>query len=599
MSEITDSFNLEIGTPGSRCFKSIDHVVWNNIPNLAVLTGANGSGKTQLLELLSYRLTGTIHPQLGDLRTIPLNITGDNFGPEDIAYSSTQSNLGGAATISLAQLQQTKSSLYKQLTANSFQRNFFSKTLRAKLEKELGTDNLDSLGAEKFAELLPDDFSFMLDDANLSSGLCHVFLSYRLRYLEELDLVDKDTAQASLGPPPWDLVNDILKGAGLPYQVPGMDGTGLLKPYSLMLVNATNGTEISPDDLSSGEQVLLRLAIWLYKSEHHKRFPKLFLLDEPDAHLHPSMARQLLDVLDSVLVKKYKVRVILTTHSPSTVALAPINSIFEMHRDQPRIRQSPSQAHAVGLLTSGLVTVFPTTRFVMVEDEADVRFYKALYGVMTDYGPTRDPKAVDPSPSLVFLPASTGSGQSKVPGGKSMVQSWIMKFDSPPLDAIFKGVIDGDNGNACTDRIIALMRYSIENYLLDPFVIFALALDSDRPLSAHDVEIKKGNEHLLRQLTGNQMQAIVRSVQAKIEPLLITRMTDGDRAAIPVDFTNGTTVDYPAWMICRKGKDELLPLYQEAFGSPRVISPPRLLSMFQRVRLVPLDLAHLLRKLMS
>lgn len=32
-------------------YKSISALIWQNIPSLAVITGANGSGKTQLLEL--------------------------------------------------------------------------------------------------------------------------------------------------------------------------------------------------------------------------------------------------------------------------------------------------------------------------------------------------------------------------------------------------------------------------------------------------------------------------------------------------------------------------------------------------------------------
>ena len=42
------------------------------------------------------------------------------------------------------------------------------------------------------------------------------------------------------------------------------------------------------------------------------------------------MTRHLLNVIKDVLVERYNVRTILTTHSPSTVALAPADSIFVM-----------------------------------------------------------------------------------------------------------------------------------------------------------------------------------------------------------------------------------------------------------------------------
>ncbi len=118
------------------------------------------------------------------------------------------------------------------------------------------------------------------------------------------------------------------------------------------------------------------LVVWLYSSQHHKRFPRLLLMDEPDAHLHPSMTRHFLSVVKDVLVDKYGVRTILTTHSPSTIALAPFDSIFEMSRGSERIVPSASKARTIGLLTSGLVTVSATTRYVLVEDETDVAFYE-------------------------------------------------------------------------------------------------------------------------------------------------------------------------------------------------------------------------------
>src|SRR6266850_143648 len=78
---------IEIGgSSSSVSFKSIDSLVWDDIPSLAVLTGLNGSGKTQLLELLAYKLTGTPHPTHGDLSQVQLAVTGDKFDAGSVAY---------------------------------------------------------------------------------------------------------------------------------------------------------------------------------------------------------------------------------------------------------------------------------------------------------------------------------------------------------------------------------------------------------------------------------------------------------------------------------------------------------------------------------
>jgi hypothetical protein len=55
-------------------------------------------------------------------------------------------------------------------------------------------------------------------------------------------------------------------------------------------------------------------------------------------------------------------------------------------------------------------------------------------------------------------------------------------------------------------------------------------------------------------------------------------------------------VRYPSWMIERKGHD-LLPLFQVTFGGASVVSPPRLIKIFQRVRFIPKDIAQLFAQL--
>src|SRR6201999_232657 len=118
-----------------------------------------------------------------------------------------------------------------------------------------------------------------------------------------------------------------LVAAGFPYRViPPME-TPIMEHYSLRLRDRHDPNRIVPAiDLSSGEKVLLQLVLWLFTAGKEGVFPKLLILDEPDAHLHPSMTQQFLDVISDVLVSKHGVREIISTHSPSTVALAPDGS---------------------------------------------------------------------------------------------------------------------------------------------------------------------------------------------------------------------------------------------------------------------------------
>src|SRR5574341_967596 len=588
---------IEIGGPGSKPYKSIDHVVWDDVPPFAVLTGLNGSGKTQLLEILAYRLTNTLHPQLGDLSQVKVTISGDSLSTDSVAFVPSRWDIGATPVLGIAQMQQAKQQLYENLREHNVRHDMARRQMRARLERLLDVSNLDQVAQETFIKRLPDDFAFMLDEADVTLGLTHVFLAYRLRAAEALESgTARSDIQTRFGPAPWDVVNETFQAAEFPYRVVSPIGTKLLEPYELFLEDPSTKQRIRPIDLSSGEKVLLGLVLWLYNSQHHGRFPRLFLLDEPDAHLHPSMTRHLLSVIKDVLVERYQVRTVLTTHSPSTVALAPADAVFEMSRIQPRIRQSTSQAATIGLLTAGLVTVSPSTRYVLVEDEEDVTFYSTIRDLLVDYGPGRDPRAIKPAPTLVFLPASTGSGKGKVASGKTVVQGWVDKFDQPPLNELVRGVIDKDVGNGGSTRVAVIGRYSIENYYLDPFVVFGVLVEDGIAPVVPSLAITIGEEHRLRIMDSSVLQGIINVIGAAVEPTLKTHGSLDTSPRI-VTFTNGRTVEYPVWMLEHRGHD-LLSVYQTVFGGRR-INLSRLERSLRRIRLIPKELADILDTLQS
>jgi predicted ATPase len=575
-------------------YKSIEKgLVWKDIPAFSVLTGLNGSGKTHLLELLAYSISGANIPPHGSF-TSSTKLTGDTIGPKDIAFIPDRWVFGGSPLIGIAEMQQAKQQLHSELRNN---KDVGRIALRHRIEQLIGK-RVEQLDQGAFAKLLPDDFVFLLEEANLARGLAHLFVAHRLQMLRELEQgTHAADLEKKLGPTPWDVVNEILKAGEFPYQVNSPQERSLTEQYEVLLVDKQSDKNLRPHELSSGEQTLLAVALWLFNSKHYGRYPKLFLMDEPDAHLHPSMTRQFLNVLKDVLVERYGVRVMLTTHSPSTVALAPDGSLFEMRRTPPRIVASPSKASTIGLLTAGLVTVSPATRYVLVEDEDDVEFYEALRDILTEYGPSRDVRAIKPSPTLVFLPASTGKGKGKTGGGNSVVEGWITKLEEPPLAEIIRGAIDRDAANVGSPRLKVLGRYSIENYMLDPFVVFGILLSEGKAFPAAKAPISAGDEHLIRGLSEGELQSIVAGIQAIVEPKL-GALTASLMAPKVVTFTNGRKVEYPAWMLDYRGHD-LLPIFQAEFGGPKVISHPRLFGMLRRVRLLPVELADIFDELQA
>lgn len=583
-------FNIEI-IPNGQGYKSIKAVAWDDVPSFAIVTGRNGSGKTQLLEILSYHFTGT-RPHQHIPFGVQVNVTGAQIAADEVGYVPSAGRFSGGSSASVAQMQNLRQNLYQQTrNMHSYVHDPVQMTKARRVERLLGGRNWEEVTKNGTISLDEDEFSALLVDVDVASSLATIFVAHRVKAVEALERGTPGLAKDGkpLGPAPWDVVNESLKVAGFPYEVVSPLTVGLLDHYELRLRDTSSGIEVRPSDLSSGEQVLLQLILWLFSSSKEGVFPKLLLLDEPDAHLHPSMTVQFLDVISEVLVRKHGVRVLMTTHSPSTVALAPEGSIFQMERHGLKIEQVTDRAAILSVLTAGLITVSPATRFCFVEDEDDVAFYNAVLDLLTDTGPSKDPCTIQPSPSLVFIAASVGKGSTKVAGGNTIVTKWIEKLDAPPLTTTFLGVIDRDAGNQPSARIKVISRYSFENYLLDPLNVFGLLLENGSAPAVSGVNVSSGDEHTLRALPASSLQAISDMITAGVE---VAEPTLAGAPPVDVDYTNGVRLTVPNWVVEQRGHD-LLPIVQRAWGGHQVINPPRLVKALRRVRLVPKELASL------
>lgn len=591
MSADIPSVHLEITSSG-KGYKSISNLRWQDIPDFSILTGRNGSGKTQLLEILSYHLTGTVPREA--VFEVSVKIEGAQYDADQIGYVPSTGRFGGGVGVgaSIGQMQSIRSRmLQSSQNKHNYRHDPVEMAKSRRVDKLLNGRNWQEATDNGQKSLADDEFLVMLADVDVTSSLATIFVDHRVKMLEarERDTPGFGKDGNALGPAPWDVVNDALQVAGFPYEVTSPVTVGLTEQYDLMMKDKVSKKQIRPSDLSSGEQVLLQLTLWLFSSGKKGAFPKLLLLDEPDAHLHPSMTVQFLDVISEVLVRKHGVRVMMTTHSPSTVALAPEGSVFEMERGRVEVQPVIDRAATISVLTAGLVTVSRATRFCFVEDESDVAFYNAVLDILTDAGPSKDPCAIRETPSLVFVAASVGRGVDKVSGGKTIVEKWVDKLDAPPLTTTFLGVLDRDDGNQPSARIKVIGRYSYENYLLDPLNVFGLLLENGTAPAVSGIAISSGDEHNLRTLAGTALQAIVDVITSRVESLNPSLATV---SRVKVDYTRGVKVEVPGWVIYHRGHD-LLQMYQAAWGTPSLISALRLVRSLRRVRLIPCELAAL------
>ena len=306
-ADLPSPLSIRITAQTDGTYKSIGAMEWNDIPPFAVLTGANGVGKSHLLEFLAHKLMDTVPADQGPLFTALGNMgveTNDHFPPGSVAYVPPTWDMGGSPAVGIPELRKLQQDLWQAVRTTNLRSIRQLKARLDRVELALGRP-IAQAGPEALSTLTSQNLNFLLDSEDVIFGLAYSILSYRARRAERLE---KGTSVAEilkeLGPPPWQIINDALKSAGFTYRINDPEGTAFLDHYRLQLSDEVRNVILGPEELSSGEKAILRTALWLHNSRQGKHFPKLFLIDEPDSHLHPALTQQMLDVLQEVFVKQ-------------------------------------------------------------------------------------------------------------------------------------------------------------------------------------------------------------------------------------------------------------------------------------------------------
>ena len=123
------------------------------------------------------------------------------------------------------------------------------------------------------------------------------------------------------------------------------------------MTNRTTGARYELDSLSSGEKILMALCLASFNQYLGRRRPKLLLLDELDAVLHPSMVTALVGTLKTLFVQQ-GTKVLMTSHSPMIVAALEEADIFRLARTGGGVSISrTAKAEAINELSEGLATI--------------------------------------------------------------------------------------------------------------------------------------------------------------------------------------------------------------------------------------------------
>ncbi len=396
--------------------KSIESFDSIDLDDFSIFTGKNGSGKTQLLQAIKngHVKFGSVKPEeiiYFDLSTFRTFDTKFKSGQNRISFLTTVHNNFKNKALGIR-------SHYQSLTeveSNNLNEILEDKnrTLLDINEKEVGNEELwkkikkyqyvcqtfftnkqfDDVTIsiiKKSKNFIHDisDEEFQTNYVSVSSRnnlilteLGILFYDYQIAIYEErehvrlrvnentstkeIEKIVQDKCNARFGGiPPWEAINNILESySDMNHELIEPQKIGLsqfrVDPASFPVVIKVKSTnaEIIPDDLSSGESVLFALALSVFKENISSSLPKVLLLDEIDATLHPSMIKNLLCVIEKIFVER-GVKVILATHSPTTIALCRDKSIFVIDNDNnSQLIQKQSPENALDKLTNGFVTI--------------------------------------------------------------------------------------------------------------------------------------------------------------------------------------------------------------------------------------------------
>ncbi len=158
--------------------------------------------------------------------------------------------------------------------------------------------------------------------------------------------------------------------------------------FEFKLANKDDKT-LSASCMSDGEQVMFTYLLWKFEEYPSCLNDKIvYLLDEPDCHLHPAAVKPLIEAIQN-LAKKMKIQVIMTTHNPITLNFLNEDNdeqtLFIMNYDQNDgniiniLRASESHIHPSVLLTNDLVSVSKPCYFqIYVQSKIEKKFYTKL-----------------------------------------------------------------------------------------------------------------------------------------------------------------------------------------------------------------------------
>lgn len=470
------------------------------LPDFCVLTGKNGSGKSHFLEALTKNGMASIYDENGviynvsDAKYIPFG----GLNPQIDAECNLEklNQFVNECNLILQQIV----TLFKNTPAVANKKEWLLDQLNNPFHHGFGDNPRAKTALKTILEKSGEDFDQLteedirqhiqyldFEDKTIFNGhFALIFKAYHVKYDDNeykkyqnainhtnFKVLSKEQFVELNGPEPWDFVDGILKDAKIPYSVSNPKGTDRDSTFAFKLIDNQKGIDIQPSFLSTGEKVLMSLALAIYDSSNNNIKNKILLIDEPDAALHPEFSKFLLTAIKKHIVDGAGVKVVITTHSPTTVAMADEDWLYEMDKEE-KIPQKVSKQRALSILTADIPSLrvsISNRRIVFVESSYDAENYERIFELL------------NPRVRFEIQPAFYAPHNREGTNCSDVIELMNKLVET---DGVY-GVIDYDGHNRSSDKIKVMgdngeCRYTIENYIFDPiFVGLAILRDGLAP----------------------------------------------------------------------------------------------------------------------
>lgn len=222
--------------------------------------------------------------------------------------------------------------------------------------------------------------------------------------------------------------------------------------------------EIDIDDLSSGEKEILNTYIHFHQLKPENA---VILFDEVDAHLHPDLERRYFKLFSTMAEKN---QLLLTTHSPEIMVAAGSESLFTINKVQGALGENQlvrvtgnSELHSALssiMGSNGMVSINRKVVFIEgAESSSDRYVYEALFPP-SEY-------------NVSFMPAGDSATNVRASERVNELLSSCGTFQE------FYSIVDGDierpTNVEVPGRLFRLPVYHVENYLVDPELIYGVS----------------------------------------------------------------------------------------------------------------------------